>query len=218
MPGSPVEGHVEVHLTVAESHDLQLGRLGDHGEVGPPPPSDGVLGPRSCRLLVDDRVEADAAMERDPGALHGEDSRGHRGDAGLHVARPEPEQLAVSHHRLERIGRPAFARRHRVGVAVQQQRRPAGEAELCCDVRAPRMDVLEQRVDATALERAREPRVQRRPRSLAGSRSVPRRDGRADQASRRLRSRRGHVLSRSDSTAPSSRPTTTSYDRTHVVG
>jgi hypothetical protein len=151
-----VEAHLEVHLPVAEADDLQIRRLGDDGEIGPTAMRDGVLGTGASRFLVDDDVERDAPAEGYPGTLHGQDRLGHGGDARLHIARAEPVEQAIAHHRDVGVARPALARRHRVAMAVQQQRRTVRRTQLGSDVRPSRVDILEPRVDPAALEGLRE--------------------------------------------------------------
>lgn len=101
----------------------QLSRLADHGTVGFQTSADRRQGPPSSLLLVDHAEERDAATERDPQLLGGDQRRGHRAERTLGVAGAAPVDPPVAEHTLEGIARPGFGSGHADGVhvAVEEQ-------------------------------------------------------------------------------------------------
>ena len=75
-----------------------------------------------------------------------------RREPALHVARPEAAHHAVGDVGNERVGAPPVAGRHRVGVAVEDEGRRAGRAELRVQVRPARRHDVQLVRDAGARE------------------------------------------------------------------
>jgi hypothetical protein len=108
---------------VADGH-IQVGRLGNHGEIGPRPdfPADHAQGSGiASGLFIAHRLEGDAAFEGRAAFLQGPQGDDHGGHPGFHVARPAAVNETILVLSAEGVYLPILSRRDHVKVAVPDQ-------------------------------------------------------------------------------------------------